>query len=295
MTLTSAELGELSARYDLSNDPGAGRFAFQSNLTLGSGTLLANASYTRADGPTGTLELRSVPVFSVGQEVGTLSSELALSPADVSGDGTLALAGGKLSISGAAGWARLLPEALGRLTPAGTGALNAQLRLSRFNLGDVPQISARLPYLSAPVSGVATFSGTQIVGQLIAPELKVLANKLPTQVDFNGTLTSLEARATVADSRFNVRYSRAKAGTEEGGPTLSGLVTLESFPLQALPEAFVGASQVKAAVTGAARFELPLRRLVTGYVRLATERLTLQKHRPGQFRQGNPGRRRLTL
>ena len=290
LTLTSAELGELSARYDLSNDPGAGRFAFQSNLTLGSGTLLADASYTRADGPTGTLELRSVPVFSVGQEVGTLSSELALSPADVSGDGTLALAGGKLSISGAAGWARLLPEALGRLTPAGTGALNAQLRLSRFNLGDVPQISARLPYLSAPVSGVATFSGTQIVGQLIAPELKVLANKLPTQVDFNGTLTSLEARATVADSRFNVRYSRAKAGTEEGGPSLSGLVTLESFPLQALPEAFVGASQVKAAVTGAARFELPLRRPTTGYVRLATERLTLQNTGPdssGKATQGD--------
>ncbi len=290
LALTSAKLGQLSARYD--PDPSAGHFALQSNLTLGRGTLRAEVGYTRADGPTGTLTVRSVPIFSVGPEVGTLSSQLTLSRADVSGDGTLALAGGNLRISGAAGWARLLPEALRRLTPAGTETLSAQLRLSRFNLGDVPQVSARLPYLSAPVSGVATFSGTQVVGQLIAPDLRVLANKLPTQVDFNGTLTSLEARATVADSRFNVRYNRAKeqAGTEDRGPSLSGLVTLESFPLQALPEAFVGASQVKAAVTGAARFELPLRRLATGYVRLATERLTLQSTGPdstGKATQGD--------
>ena len=293
LTLTSAKLGQLSARYD----PSVSRFALQSNLTLGQGTLRANASYTRADGPTGTLNARSVPIFSVGQEVGTLSSQLTLSRADVSGDGTLALAGGNLRISGAAGWARLLPEALGRFTPAGTETLSAQLRLSRFDLGDVPQVSARLPYLSAPVSGVATFSGTQIVGQLIAPDLKVLATKLPTQVDFNGTLTRLEARATVADSRISVRYSRAggqagggQAGGGDRGPSIAGLVTLTNFPLQTLPEAVVGASQVEAAVTGAARFELPLRRPATGYVRLATERLTLQSTGPdssGKATQGD--------
>ena len=302
VALTSAKLGQLSARYGSSNNPRAGRFALESNLTLGQGTLLANASYTRADGPTGTLTVRSVPIFSVGQEVGTLSSQLTLSRADVSGDGTLALAGGNLRISGAAGWARLLPEALGRLTPAGTETLSARLRLSRFDLGDVPQVSARLPYLSAPVSGVATFSGTQVVGQLIAPDLKVLANKLPTQVDFNGTLTSLEARATVADSRISVRYSRAgeqagsgqagsgQAGGGDRGPSAAGLVTLTNFPLQALPEAVVGASQVEAAVTGVARFELPLRRPATGYVRLATERLTLQSTGPdssGKATQGD--------
>ena len=291
LALTSAKLGQLSVRYgssdNSSNDPSAG-FALESNLTLGQGTLRADASYTRADGPTGTLTVRSVPIFSVGQEVGTLSSQLTLSRADVSGDGTLTLAGGNLRISGAAGWARLLPEALSRFTPAGTETLSARLRLSRFDLGDVPQVSARLPYLSAPVSGVATFSGTQVVGQLIAPDLKVLATKLPAQVDFNGTLTRLEARATVADSRISVRYSRASQ--QDRGPSIAGLVTLTNFPLQALPEAVVGASQVEAAVTGAARFELPLRRPATGYVRLATERLTLQSTGPdssGRTTQGD--------
>ena len=282
ITLSSAKLGRLSARYD----PNAGRLTLQSDLTLGRGKLQTEASYTRADGPTGTLAARSVPIFSVGREVGTLSTQLTLGRAEVSGDGTLALAGGQLSISGAAGWARLLPDALKRFAPAGTETLSAQLRLNRFNVGGVPQVAARLPYLSAPVSGVATLSGTQIVGQLIAPELKVLANKLPTQVDFNGTLTSLEARATVADSRVSVRYSRA----QDQGPSVSGLVTLESFPLQALPEAFVGASGVEAAVTGAARFDLPLRRPATGYVRLATERLTLQSTGPdssGKATQGD--------
>ena len=288
MTVTSQPVGQnagqLRAQYDLQ----AGRFALQSDLMLGSGTLSADVRYTRAEGPTGTVEADSVPVFSVGQEVGTLSSQLTLSGAGVSGDGTLALAGGQLSVSGEAGWSRLLPSALGRLTPAGTEALNVQLRLSRFNLGGLPPVAARLPYLRAPVSGVATLSGTQIVGQLVAPGLKVLGSDLPTQVDFNGTLAALEARATVADSRLNVRYSRA--GTGQEGPRVSGLVSLEGFPLQALPEAVVGASQVKAAVTGAARFDLPLRRLATGYVRLATERLTLQSTGPdstGQTTQGD--------
>ena len=275
LELTSAEFGRLQAQYDSK----AERFALQSELTLGRGQLSADLSYTQADGPTGTLATDALPVFSVGKDVAMLTSQLMFGETGVSGNGTLTLAGGQLNVSGSAGWAQLLPQALARFTPSGTESLSAQLRLSRFDLGGLPQIAARLPYLSAPVSGVATLSGTQIVGQLVAPELKILSNALPTQVDFNGTLAALEARATVGDSRLNVRYSRTETGPN-AGPNLSGLVTLEGFPLQALPEAVVGASQVEATATGAARFDLPLRRPGTGYVRLATERLTLESTDP---------------
>ncbi len=293
LDVTSAKLGRLRAQYggvqgdSAENNGEQGNneqnFALQSELTLGRGRLTANLGYTRAEGLTGTMSADALPVFSVGQTVATLTSQLTLGEAGVSGNGALELSGGQLNLSGFAGWARLLPEPLARFTPSGTEALSAQLRLSRFDLGGVPQIAARLPHLSAPVSGVATLSGTQIVGQLVAPELRVLANTLPTQVDFNGTLTALEARALVGDSRLNVRYNRSNTGSETGpnaGPTVAGLVTLEGFPLQALPEAVVGASQVEATLTGAARFDLPLRRLETGYVRLATEQLTLKSTGP---------------
>ena len=285
LDVSSSKLGQLHVQYGAPGTPtGAAGLALQSRLTLGQGQLFANVSYTRTGGPSGTLTARKLPVFSVGKSVATLTSQLALSESGVSGDGALALAGGQLSVSGAAGWARLLPKTLTRFVPAQTEALAAQLRLSRFDVGGLPQVAARLPHLSAPVSGVATVSATQIVGQLIAPKLKVLSNVLPTQVDFNGTLAALEARATIGDSRLNLRYSRTPSG-----PNLAGLVTLESFPLQALPEAVVGASQVEANVTGAARFDLPLRHPATGYVRLATERLSLQSTDPestGKVTQG---------
>ncbi len=267
----NSKFGRLRAQYGAAAD----RFALQSELTLGQGQLSAEMRYTRAEGPAGTLTTDSLPIFSVGNGVATLTSQLALGKTGISGDGTLTLSGGQLSVNGSVGWFRLLPEPVARFTPTGTEALGAQLRLSRFDLGALPQIAARLPYLSAPVSGVATVTDTQIVGQLIAPELAVLSTTLSTQVEFNGSLAALEARATVGDSRVNVRYSRT-----ETGPKLAGLVTLEGFPLQALPEAVVGASQVEATVTGAARFDLPLRRPVAGYVRLATERLTLQSTDP---------------
>ena len=294
LELTSAQLGQLSARYERApDDSAAGRFALQSELTLGRGRFTTDLSYTRAEGPMGTVSADALPVFSVGQAAATLTSQLTLGETGISGNGALTLSDGQLNLSGFAGWARLLPEPLARFAPTGSEALSAQLRLSRFDLGGLPQVAARLPHLSAPVSGVATLSGTQIVGQLVAPELKVLSNTLPTQVDFNGTLTTLEARALVGDSRLNVRYNRGETDSETGpnaGSTVAGLVTLEGFPLQALPEAVVGASQVEATLTGAARFDLPLRRLGTGYVRLATERLTLQSTGPnssGKLTEGD--------
>lgn len=274
--LTSeSELGQLGAVYRVAE----GDLTLQSDLQLGRGQLSAEVAYTRAEGPTGTVKAAAVPVFRFREETGIVTARLDLGSAGVAGEGTLELVGGQLSVSGSAGWLQLLPGALERLTPAGTETLAAQLRLSRFDLGGLPQLATRLPNLSAPVSGVATISNTQIVGQLIAPELRVLAAELPTQVDFNGTLAALEARATVGDSRLNVRYSRTEAGPNTGA-NLAGLVTLEGFPLQALPEAVVGASQLEATVTGAARFDVPLRRPVAGYVRVATERLTLRSTGP---------------
>lgn len=264
-------LGRAAAQFDLA----ASRLALQSDLTLGRGQVAADVSYTRADGPSGTVDLASVPVFTFGERVATLGSQLTLTPQGVSGRGALRLAGGQADLSGQAGWARLLPAPWQRLTPAGGDALNAEVRLERFDLSGVPQLAARLPYLDAPVSGVATLSGAQIVGQLVAPDLRVSGTPLPTQVEFNGTLSALEARASVADSRVNVRYSR-----ENGQANLDGLVTLEGFPLQTLAEAAVGASQVEAEVTGAARFEIPLGAPSTGYVRLATERLSLKNTGP---------------
>ena len=269
-----SDLGRVAAQWRRAS----GRLEVQTDLTLGQGVVAADVSYTRADGPRGTVDLTGVPIFKVGESGATLQSQLTLTPQGVAGRGALALVGGQADLSGQAGWARLLPAPLQRFVPAGGDALQADVRLERFDLGSVPQLAARLPYLDAPVSGVATLSGTsagtQVVGQLVAPELRVSNTPLPTRVEFNGTLSALETRASVADSRLNIRYSRADGGT------LAGLVTLEGFPLQTLAEAVVGASKVEADVTGAARFELPLSAPERGYVRLATERLSLKNTGP---------------
>lgn len=266
-TLRSAgDLGQLDARLSET-----GTATLTGDLTLGRGRLEADLGYARDAGPSGRVALTTVPLFRVGDDPATLTSRLTLDGAGVAGDGALELAGGQIDVTGTAGWARLLPASLRSFTPAGGDALAAQVRLDRFELGDLPPLASRVPYLSAPVSGVATLSGTQIVGQLVARELEVLETSLPTEVDFNGSFADLAARATVGDSRLNVRFGRTEAG-----PLLAGLLTLEGFPLQVLPEAVAGASGLAAPVTGAARFELPLQDLQAGYVRVATERLTLR-------------------
>ena len=276
---SASALGRTEAHFD----DDAGRLTLKSDLTLGRGRAAVDVSYTRAGGPTGSVDLYSVPVFTFAEDVATLDTQVSLSANGVSGTGSLALAGGQAELSGQAGWAQLLPEPVQRLTPEGGDALDAQVRFDRFELGGVPPLAARFPYLEAPVSGVATLTGAQIVGQFVAPELRVLATTLPTQLEFNGTPRALDARATFGDSRFSVRYSR------ETAPRLAGLVTLERFPLHLLAEAAVGASQVGAAVTGAARFDVPLSDPSASYVRLATERLTLTNTGAGSLGKTTQG------
>ncbi len=281
-TLNAAE-GHI--RLDSKGDPGTLRVdlalaerrgTLVSNLELGRGRLESNLSYAPGTGPVGTLTITTLTLFSTEDAPATLSTTLALTPSGLSGNGFLRYAGSSAELSGQAGWARVLPVALRRYTPQAGETLAAQVRLNRLELGDLPPLAARVPYLSAPVSGVATLTGSQIVGQLIAPELAVLGTALPTQVDFNGTLSRLEARATIGESRLNLAYDRAP-----GNSRLAGLLTLESFPLQVLAEATTGASQVEASATGAARFDLPLANLRASYVRLATERVTLRSNAAG--------------
>lgn len=255
-----------------------------SDLDLGGGRLVADARYTPLTGPDGTVRVTALPLAQVEDEAVRLSSDLTLNASGASGGGTLTFAGGRLDASGELGWARALPE--GVVTPffpdAGD-ALDATLRLERFQLSAVPWLARRLPYLEAPVSGVAQLRPNQVVGQLLAPELRVGETALPAEAEFNGTFARLEARASVGGSRLNAVYD---ARSEAGG-VVSGLLTLEGFPLGALAEAVLGESQVVASATGAARFEVPLRNPAASYVRVASERLTVQRARG--VRQALPG------
>jgi len=238
-----------------------------SDLKLGAGRAQVDARYTPQAGPQGTVNMEGLP-FRLRGVPAALTTHLNLDARGLGGDGTLRLGGGRFDLTGQLGWGRVLPEALrARYVPEGSEALNALLRLERFDLAEIPWVTRRLPYLEAPVSGVARLAPGQVVGQLLAPGLRVLDRRLPSQVEFNGTLQELAARGTVGDSRLNVLYTRA------GGARLAGLLTLEGFPLEVLAEAAVGESEVSASATGAARFDIPLSAPERSYLRLASERL----------------------
>src|SRR5690606_32366329 len=84
----------------------------------------------------------------------------------------------------------------------------------------------------------------------------------------SGPPSDLDAALQLAGSLFT-----ADLGTGR----IAGSSRLERFPLDLMAEAFVGPTDVTAFLTGVVRFDLPSTDPAAGYVRLATEELTLER------------------
>jgi hypothetical protein len=241
-------------------------------LQLGEGRVRLELAYHQAHGPQGHLELTQVPVWEQGDEAIALSASFALEPTGVTGTGRLqAVTGtphqGTLEVSGELGWMQLLPGLAGYMPGAADHTL-VQVRINSLELSALPGLSQRLPHLHAPVSGTLQLRDAAITGQLVSPELRVLEQTLPGTLELAGTLERLEARGSLGQSQLSATLS---------GNHLEGLLNLREFPLQVLAEAAVGETGVDASATGLARFSFPLDDPASGMLRVASERLLLER------------------
>ena len=235
-------------------------------LQTGAGAANVRLAYTPEAGPQGTVTLDAVPLLG-GDAPLSLESDLTLDAGGLAGDARLLAGGGTLRAEGALGWARLVPERLrARFLPLAENTLRGTLRAANVDLAALPGVG--LPYLHAPLSGVAEFGGENVAGQLLLPEARVLETPLPTELEFNGTLAQIDVRGSLGESRVDLAWN---------GRTLSGLVNLENFPLETLAEAVVGDTGTQASVTGVARLELPVAKPAQGRLEVATERVRLAR------------------
>ncbi|HEX7021738.1 MAG TPA: translocation/assembly module TamB domain-containing protein [Trueperaceae bacterium] len=261
-------------------DPRTLAFSMQGELKLDEGSTSLELAYKPSVGPSGTLRTEALPLMTAhGARSGpmTLTADIELEPDKVSGHATLASAGGRIEAEGNAGWARLLPATWReRFLPQAGSGLDAELRVATFDLANLPWVARRLPHLEAVVSGSAQLHADGIVGQLVAPDLRVEDSPLPSRLEFNGTPAALDVRATLADSRVDMSLQ---------GGRVTGLADLQQFPLQVAAEAVVGASGVRALATGSVRFDLPLGAPGQGSVRAATQRIRLERN--GVVSEGN--------
>ena len=271
VTLSSqSSLGRLTASLDRE------RLALDVDAALATsaGAATVQLAYTPQAGPQGTVTLDGVPLLGGDAPLG-LGANLTLDAGGVAGDARLLAGGGTLRAAGTLGWARLVPEGLRtRFLPLAENTLRGTLRAANVDLAALPGVA--LPNVYAPLSGTAEFGGDNVAGQLLIPEGRVLDTPLPTELEFNGTLANIDVRGLLGESRVNLGWN---------GRTLSGLVNLENFPLQALAEAVVGDTGVQASLTGVARLELPVATPAQGILDVATERVRLE--RDGVVSEGN--------
>ena len=265
---SESALGRLEAAFDRER----GALELDAALETGAGEAALRLAYSPEAGPEGNVLLDTVPLLG-GDAPLTLSGDLALNIQGLAGNARLLAGGGTLRAEGALGWG-LLPEGLRARFPLAEDTLRGSLRAANVDLAALPGVG--LPYLHAPLSGVAEFGGRNVVGQLLVPEARVLDTPLPTELEFNGTLDQIDVRGSLGESRVNLGWD---------GATLSGLVNLEGFPLQTVAEAVVGDTDVEASLTGVARLELPLAAPASGTIEVATERVRLA--RGGVVSEGN--------
>ena len=265
---SESALGRLEAAFDRER----GALDLDAALQTGAGEAALSLAYAPETGPQGSVLLNAVPLLG-GDAPLTLSSDLELDAQGLAGDARLLAGGGTLRAEGALGWG-LLPEGLRARFPLAEDTLRGSLRAANVDLAALPGVG--LPYLHAPLSGVAEFGGRNVAGRLLIPEARVLDTPLPTELEFNGTLAQIDVRGSLGESRVDLGWD---------GATLTGLVNLEGFPLQTVAEAVVGDTDVEASLTGVARLRLPVAAPASGTVEVATERVRLG--RGGVVSEGN--------
>ncbi len=232
--------------------------SLQGNLQLGTGQLISDVRYQREVGPSGGITLSNVPVF----ENLAVSSQLSLSPEAVSGSGNLEMGDGQITFEGTYGLGMLPKD----LFPQGSSANRVTVRLQNIDVQSLPFLAQRVPNLQAILAGRIQLSGKQIVGRILSPELQVEEKSLPLELDFNGTLNSLDVRGTLGRSRISSTVDTTHA---------EGLIVFEGFPLETTVEAAVGDTGVSGQLEGAARFNVPWGNLRDTTLDFASEQIRL--------------------
>lgn len=242
-----------------------GEIDLQADLSVSGGRLKGKLGLAGESGLAGSLSLDGVRLLL--PQLGALEIGVDASVADgsVGGAATLTTNAGRASLSGSWGLGGLVPPAFAPGAPTG-GRLEARLRA--LELSELPVVAEWLPHLSGSISGVAQLRDGLIFGQFVAPELLVVDHGSSLELNLSGPLSeidlSLQVRGAVASGTLK-------------GDQLSGVARLERFPLNLLAEAVLGGSDVSADLTGVLRFDLPLNDPLTGYVRLATEEVLLER------------------
>ncbi len=231
--------------------------SLQGSLQLGSGQLISELRYQRDVGPSGGITLTDVPVFEAS-DAATLavSSQLNLTPQAVSGTGSLDIGNGQITFEGNYGLG-MFPT----LFPQGSTAQRVNVRLQNIDVQEVPFLAQRVPNLQAVLAGRVQLSGSQIVGRVLAPELQVDDERLPLDLDFNGTLGSngTSGNFNGTSSRVDVRgtLGRSRINSVIDTSHAEGLIVFDQFPLQTTVEAAVGDTGVAGQLIGVARFNVP--------------------------------------
>lgn len=260
--------------------PADGRGTVQADLhTLapgggaGTGSASMALSFDPSAGPTGSVAVNGVQVSRSGLPSLTLSANVHVASGTVSGNADVEAPHGGVHVGGSWGIAGWLPDALAPNAPAGG---NLQARVNTFQLASLPTVARLAPFVNGAVSGIVRLRNDTVVAQLVAPDFAVDGTPLPIEAQLSGPLDHLSA---------NVKLGSSVATATLQGSHVAGVLTLRRFPAQVLAEASVGKTDISSEVDGVLRFDVPLRDPASSYVRLATERIRLE--RAGVVTTGN--------
>ncbi|MDT3681867.1 MAG: translocation/assembly module TamB domain-containing protein [Truepera sp.] len=213
----------------------------------------------------GSLEVSDLRLDPPG--LGSVALDVTSSVGDgrVGGSATLESDAGRVTLTGSWGLAGILPAALAEGAPTG-GRLEARLRT--LEISRIPVLHDRAPYLSGAVTGVVQLRDQFVFGQLVSPEVSAGGSTSQLELSLSGSLASLDA---------NLRLKGLTLNANLKDDHVSGVGRFERFPAQILAQAVVGPSDVTADVTGVLRFDVPLSDALSGYLRLATEEVRLER------------------
>jgi hypothetical protein len=265
--LTLQSDGELGSIH-MSVATAAGRGTVRASLhTLGAdaGTATVDLAFDPTGGPSGTVALNGVQVARAGLPVLTLAANVTVGSGQLSGTADVSAPHGGMHLDGHWGLGGWLPATLAPGAPTG-GDLEA--RVSTFQLASLPTVARLVPNVSGEVSGVAQLHNDTVVAQLVAPGFTVAGTALPLEVQLSGPLRDLSA---------HLKFGRSVVTATLQGLQAKGLVTFRRFPAQVLAEATAGPTDIQAEVDGVLRFDVPFSDPASGYLRMATESLRLER------------------
>lgn len=266
----AGEFGSVAGTYAPRVAPDA--LTLDADLAFSGGTIVASLDHL-AGQLSGSLEMHDLQALPPGLGRVTLNATGSIADGRVGGTATADADSGRLTVSGNWALADLLPPAMADAV-AGASSATAQpggrvdLRLRNLELGRVPLLQELVPYLSGTVTGAVQLRNEVLFGQFVSPEITAGGASSHAELALSGTLRSIDASLLLKGATLTANLADSR---------LSGSGRFERFPAQFLAQAVVGPSDVTADVTGVLRFDLPLQDLRSGYLRLATEEVRLER------------------